>query len=95
MRGAVHFTIDFITNKWDHPRVCGEQKQKLSIMIVDTGSPPRMRGAAFCREPVWFALRITPAYAGSRARYKYKNGVEEDHPRVCGEQVTAIFHLLP
>ena len=35
--------------------------------------------------------RITPACAGRTWRWKLKNGVEEDHPRVCGKNAAAIF----
>ena len=65
MRGAVHFTIDFITNKWDHPRVCGEQSRQYSLLIPLIGSPPRMRGAETEVEYYDSRYGITPAYAGS------------------------------
>ena len=32
----------------DHPRVCGEKPLSLVWMTCETGSPPRVRGKAFC-----------------------------------------------
>ena len=50
------------------------------------GSPPRVRGKvrAGCRPTC--NLRITPACAGKSLAGRYADGVEEDHPRVCGEK---------
>ena len=32
-------------NSWkDHPRVCGEQMDKMLVIATQTGSPPRVRG---------------------------------------------------
>ena len=71
---------------WDHPRVCGEKKTMKRVNSRMKGSPPRVRGkgwrcgAGCCRRG------ITPACAGkSTPSYVYK-GIEEDHPRVCGEK---------
>ena len=42
-------------------------------------------------------MRITPAYAGSRPTRWEVGIVDEDHPRVCGEQVKTclILRILP
>ena len=50
----------------DHPRACGEQSVLAWARSSRSGSPPRMRGAGSTVARSWFALRITPAHAGSR-----------------------------
>ena len=52
----------------DHPRLCGEKRQKLQLGTAPTGSPPPMRGKAqgvMIDEP---RTRITPAYAGKSGK---------------------------
>ena len=72
---------------WDHPRVCGEQFLAYPPKQRYKGSPPRVRGTA----PVVYILgrmpRITPACAGNSVMVCDCQGLEEDHPRVCGEQI--------
>ena len=31
-------------SRWDHPRLCGEKRQSLIWRLLETGSPPPMRG---------------------------------------------------
>ena len=56
---------------------------------VAGGSSPRMRGAPRRElvEPV--CLRIIPADAGSTLLFGQSDGWAEDHPRGCGEHLTA------
>ena len=70
----------------DHPRVCGEQVDKLRQEGALEGSPPRVRGTAHMGSTAQAQDRITPACAGNRCREALKDGKGEDHPRVCGEQ---------
>ena len=82
-------------NRWnrcgceDHPRLCGE---KLVVEIAhsgDRGSPPPMRGKAASNRVDMDSAGITPAYAGKslkRLRIDFKG---MDHPRLCGEKLTA------
>ena len=51
---------------WDHPRVCGEKRNKYGIGSYWTGSPPRMRGKVNHDDCTNTKERITPAYAGKR-----------------------------
>ena len=45
-----------------------------------------MRGKALrCQLPE-DAIRITPAYAGKREFKNAAAGMDEDHPRLCGEK---------
>ena len=48
----------------DHPRRCGENREKLGDDAARCGSPPRMRGKHCDEEAVRMRDRITPAYAG-------------------------------
>ena len=53
-------------NGEDHPRVCGEKKARDRKRILESGSPPRVRGKdnGDCVEVL--RDRITPACAGKR-----------------------------
>ena len=76
------------SDKWDHPRVCGEQFNTLQIGYNIRGSPPRVRGTVPPQRPAPVVGGITPACAGNSLS-KSKGRIEtEDHPRVCGEQLT-------
>ena len=48
----------------DHPRVCGEKFQSISIRSGTTGSPPRVRGKGNAGNSEVVRKRITPACAG-------------------------------
>ena len=70
----------------DHPRVCGEKADCLTLSDSTWGSPPRVRGKGFL---IFSAVRlagITPACAGKRLCRMDKRGILWDHPRVCGEK---------
>ena len=70
----------------DHPRVCGEQFNKIRVCGSEEGSPPRVRGTVVVVELWPPEPGITPACAGnSRSRYHCERK-PWDHPRVCGEQ---------
>ena len=71
---------------WDHPRVCGEQSAPSNRSSGRSGSPPRVRGTAEGNAVTHLADRITPACAGNRQKSKQCIFIQEDHPRVCGEQ---------
>ena len=70
----------------DHPRVCGEKARTQRPTTLAQGSPPRMRGKAFCGAALWLPIRITPAYAGKRVAVESRSACVQDHPRVCGEK---------
>ena len=71
----------------DHPRVCGEQFSKHGTRIPVTGSPPRVRGTASWERRMNHKMGITPACAGNRVLFGRVGKEDEDHPRVCGEQL--------
>ena len=78
-----------LTTEQDHPRVCGEQSYLSCPRRKCRGSPPRVRGTGFMTLIDEAAERITPACAGNRPDLNQVEKLDEDHPRVCGEQ-----HLL-
>ena len=73
----------------DHPRVCGEKTDLTFALIRVKGSPPRMRGKELSSIVKLPPHRITPAYAGKRSEAELASEGIKDHPRVCGEKITA------
>ena len=73
--------------KWgeDHPRVCGEYLITISMLIISSGSPPRVRGILHQRPHPQRQSGITPACAGNTSKTHASTGIRQDHPRVCGE----------
>ena len=79
----------FLSSKdWvqDHPRVCGEQSCFTHFTGSRPGSPPRVRGTGAPSRFLITVGRITPACAGNRVHGIHAAPMQEDHPRVCGEQ---------
>ena len=70
----------------DHPRVCGEKKQKRKYGRRRRGSPPRVRGEADPRSNPYEMYGITPACAGRSWIALSRCCRIWDHPRVCGEK---------
>ena len=70
----------------DHPRVCGEQNYGQEHGFLSAGSPPRVRGTADVSLCQTRLDGITPACAGNRKILGTYATLNEDHPRVCGEQ---------
>ena len=66
--------------------MCGEKLCQWAPITSRGGSPPRMRGKAFCGAALWLPIRITPAYAGKRVAVESRSACVQDHPRVCGEK---------
>ena len=75
----------------DHPRGCGENLSFLFPHVMLTGSPPRMRGKQAGGATRLKAYRITPADAGKTLHSRTGQAVYMDHPRGCGENVSALF----
>ena len=71
--------------KRDHPRVCGENTERLKIVTMLSGSPPRVRGKRPNLPYKEFNIRITPACAGKTWHSMLHDVATRDHPRVCGE----------
>ena len=70
----------------DHPRACGEKRNILGYLQINTGSPPRMRGKEGVDSGDVVKARITPAHAGKSVKMlDFFMGLW-DHPRACGEK---------
>ena len=69
----------------DHPRVCGENIPHQLRPACAGGSPPRVRGKRRSMTLRMWRAGITPACAGKTYEGIRHTDVEEDHPRVCGE----------
>ena len=74
--------------------MCGEKNGICRAKVPHLGSPPRMRGKEET-VPEFYGLRgITPACAGKRNTLTALESTSGDHPRVCGEKIRFLFHLL-
>ena len=89
--GKTYFRKDAFSAQEDHPRVCGENTVHTIQRHARRGSPPRMRGKLSARVKIMIQYRITPAYAGKTASRRAPSAHGEDHPRVCGENLTRQF----
>ena len=69
----------------DHPRGCGENRNKHSENRRGVGSPPRMRGKPHHASANTYKRRITPADAGKTRCWAASRVSLRDHPRGCGE----------
>ena len=75
----------------DHPRGCGENRATLMKQKSRLGSPPRMRGKLPNRPRGAADAGITPADAGKTYMFSRAYATNRDHPRGCGENVTACI----
>ena len=71
--------------KPEHPRVCGENAQVTSWCLDGGGTSPRMRGKHVSGYGVFDKERNIPAYAGKTLLPPLHKRLEQEHPRVCGE----------
>ena len=76
----------------DHPRMCGEKNVDIRYAYQIPGSPPHVRGKVFLAMATSAHPGITPACAGKRTRAVVKGAGAKDHPRMCGEKVSAKLH---
>ncbi len=74
----------------DHPRVRGEQTKTGGELDERTGPSPRARGAARRVAPSGRGDGTIPACAGSRPPRSPRTAPGRDHPRVRGEQISAV-----
>ena len=64
----------------DHPRLCGEKKERCQPHNLLWGSPPPMRGKVGVKGNKCFEDRITPAYAGKRFIVAYASNSNTGSP---------------
>ena len=69
--------------------MCGEKEPYSVFRLSQQGSPPRVRGKEWYLQGESPAPGITPACAGKRTPCWSRSLQYLDHPRVCGEKVTA------
>ena len=62
---------------------------------IHAGSPPQVRGKQAAESCQAAMLRITPAGAGKTFRIPLAVRPSKDHPRRCGENLSAIFRAAP
>ena len=74
-----------------HPRVCGENDQRLPSVLLIPGSSPRVRGKLRGRVNICDCERLIPACAGKTDKPQQTTSLQWAHPRVCGENT----RLLP
>ena len=79
----------------DHPRVCGEKPHILTKRLRGGGSPPRVRGEVIGVKSPISIFRITPACAGRSMPANNAYAPKSDHPRVCGEKISASCWSKP
>ena len=65
--------------------MCGENFLATILLLVQLGSPPRVRGKLRSSRRLRALSRITPACAGKTAGTPSTMRGSWDHPRVCGE----------
>ena len=70
----------------DHPRLRGEQFILTIRLAFTSGSPPLARGTGSVAALRSARAGITPACAGNSVAEIFQKPVEEDHPRLRGEQ---------
>ena len=89
--GKTVYRVDIHTCKRDHPRVCGENEDNYKGFNYRLGSPPRVRGKLKLLLLLKRFRRITPACAGKTEAVRKAEPSIQDHPRVCGENVSFIL----
>ena len=78
----------------DHPRVCGENEAARFKSFFEKGSPPRVRGKHSDHGGCRFQRGITPACAGKTVPVCRDVVMQQDHPRVCGENLLTNLRNL-
>ena len=73
-----------------HPRVCGENNHGTAFGHCYPGSSPRVRGKLHRSRSKNPRIRLIPACAGKTESRVECPGEVEAHPRVCGENSTAL-----
>ena len=68
--------------------MCGKNENGRRITSFGSGSPPRVREKQLLFLSVRQHHRITPACAGKTRSMVYRQTSLQDHPRVCGKNVS-------
>ena len=68
--------------------MCGNDSDKYSACSCSAGSPPLVRERLFSSYSFKINIRITPACAGTTLEVFIGKAVDQDHPRLCGNDPT-------
>ena len=90
MRGKQHQAFTGTLVHRNIPAYAGKTDHKLDSGPDTDGTSPRMRGKPLISYPWIYASRNIPAYAGKTFSSPQRDGVATEHPRVCGENPTAL-----
>ena len=66
--GSTPPRMTWVSEVWDHPRMCGEHDGVQAILTTDKGSSPHVRGALTFGKARGQPIGIIPACAGSTLR---------------------------
>ena len=72
------------------PAYAGKSHSYLNSTFLNLGSPPRMRGKGLHHRADRGGSGITPACAGKSHSASCLTFRLQDHPRVCGEKLSAV-----
>ena len=91
MRGKANCDKIAIENPGITPAYAGKRNHANSCNVLETGSPPPMRGKGVAYRGDNIVDRITPAYAGKSEFRKLGHNAYRDHPRLCGEKTSPLI----
>ena len=74
----------------EHPRVRGDDHVRRSLLILLTGTPPRVRGRRMDADALAPRVRNTPACAGTTVGVSPRCSPTGEHPRVRGDDNSLI-----
>ena len=89
--GKTHCVATIGINIEEHPRVCGENNAVVEAAEKCEGTSPRMRGKLVSVLISSWEPGNIPAYAGKTAWRVWLSRLRAEHPRVCGENHTAMM----
>ena len=67
--------------------MCGENLTEGTEIGRKLGSPPHVRGKLLFKIKIFVNRRITPACAGKTPCGYISGRINQDHPRMCGENI--------
>ena len=83
--GTIARKDDFSTIRKVHPRMCGDDIEPFSEILLIEGSPPHVQGRWTTKKQKALSTRFTPACAGTIIYGIIFSRIYKGHPRVCGD----------
>ena len=93
MRGTRHHSGRCAFDGGIIPAYAGNTIPVRGLARIIAGSSPRMRGTPAVYQKPHILAGIIPAYAGNTYVGQWRQYDQRDHPRVCGEHITAMKHV--